>query len=186
MPARRILTGVLTALVALAGVAALLLFFQSRDRSTVGGGEPKGPGREYPDQGDEVVSASQAQAVTYNSRPPTSGPHVRALTARYDQALDTNQALTAMARGNVVIWVRDRGDQRAALRLARAYDEPTLRGSGFRALAGAGQAVLVSPGKTPARGAVVVSAWRHLLPADSADDPAVKDFVDFWLGRGAR
>jgi hypothetical protein len=50
-------------------------------------------------------------------------------------------------------------------------------------LAAAGQAVIIAP-RQGTRGVVAV-AWRHLQRAPSATDPAIRDFAEAWLGRGA-
>lgn len=165
-------------------VVALIAFFLSRDTATFESDAVKGPGQQFPDQGHEVVAPAKAAGFHFASKPPTSGPYARRVVQSYAGSLTNNEALTALAPGNVVIWVSDPTEVAVASELARSYDQPTLKGSGFRALAASGQAVLVSPGAS-LRAPVVVSAWRHLLPADDAGSPQVRDFIDFWLGRGA-
>ena len=48
----------------------------------------------------------------------------------------------------------------------------------------AGQVVVL--GRRPATRGVVAVAWRRQLRAERPDDPALREFADFWLGRGAR
>jgi hypothetical protein len=51
------------------------------------------------------------------------------------------------------------------------------------ALAAAGDAVILAPRRGTA--GVVALAWAHLLRVRDASDPALREFVGFWLGRGA-
>ncbi len=79
--------------------------------------------------------------------------------------------------GNVVLVA---GQGRVAE--ARALAARLSGGPATPALREAGQAVLVREG--PGRGGVVAVAYRHQLRAERADDPALEEFVQYWLGRG--
>jgi hypothetical protein len=39
--------------------------------------------------------------------------------------------------------------------------------------------------RDPAVEQVTALAWRHRLRAAPADDPRLREFADFWLGRGS-
>ena len=78
--------------------------------------------------------------------------------------------------GNVIL-VAGQGQVAGARRLAEE-----LAGPPSRALRDAGQAVLVEEG--PGRGGIVAVAWERQLRAETPDDPALRDFVEYWLGRG--
>jgi hypothetical protein len=69
----------------------------------------------------------------------------------------------------------------AALGAARRLAEE-IAGPDSPELRSAGQAVVVRRGSSAE---VVARAWRRELRVGSADDPALRDFVEFWLGRGA-
>jgi hypothetical protein len=100
-----------------------------------------------------------------------------------------------VGRGNVVIVVDDPGAQPAAQRLA---DE--VAGPPSPALLAAGQAVQVDVAAGVA-GSVVVCRDREgrkaecpsvhafggdrMLAASSPEDPALRAFVEYWLGRSA-
>jgi hypothetical protein len=79
----------------------------------------------------------------------------------------------------VVIFHAPGQDQGALLGLAEQ-----IAGPFDRALAASGQAVIVAP-RPGVRGAVAVS-WRRRQAAPSADDPVLRRFVEFHLGRGRR
>jgi hypothetical protein len=66
----------------------------------------------------------------------------------------------------------------AALR--RLQDD--LSGPFDRDVAAAGQAVILS--RDPGIGQVTGLAWRHRLRAADGADPALREFADFWLGKG--
>lgn len=78
--------------------------------------------------------------------------------------------------GNVIL-VAGRGRVAEARALAEE-----LTGPPSDALQDAGQAVVVQEG--PGRGGVVAVAWRRQLRAEDAGDPRLREFVEYWLGRG--
>ena len=78
--------------------------------------------------------------------------------------------------GNVVLLAAP--DQ---VRTARAVAEE-VAGPADVALREAGQAVIVRRSSQPG---VTAQAWQRQLQAPSADDDAVRSFIDYWLGRGA-
>ena len=167
---------VLALVVAAGGIVGLIAFFATRDTSTFQ--QVRGPGRELPDQGAARLEPG-APRPRYNSDPPTSGPHASAPVSRDDVALSDDQILTALQTGNVVLVYSDRRLRRPLRRLADDVAGP------FRpALAAAGQAVILDYDRTPRRTGVTAAAWRHLLEARSPTDTALRDFADFWLGRG--
>jgi Protein of unknown function (DUF3105) len=172
--------GAVLALAAGIGILALaVVVFGARDKSTFH--EATGPGQAFPDQGSRHLEAGAPHAgFRYNSDPPTSGPHAVVPVTRDDRRLDTDRLLTALEAGNVVFVYRD-PSFRAGL---RALQEE-IAGPFDADLAGAGQAIVLAI-DVPAPGqGVTAVAWRHLLRASSPRDPALRDFAEYWLGRGA-
>ena len=165
---------VLALVVAAGGIVGLIAFFATRDTSTFQ--EVRGPGRELPDQGAARL-APGAPRPRYNSDPPTSGPHVPVPVSRDDVSLSDDQILTALQTGNVVLVYSDRRLRRPLRRLADDVAGP------FRpALAAAGQAVILAPRR--GAGPATALAWKRILRADDPADPALREFAEFWLGRG--
>ena len=82
-----------------------------------------------------------------------------------------------LRRGNVILYY-GRGGDRAALE-AVARD---VAGAPEPALVEAGQAVLVERGESAG---VVAAAYRRSLSVSSPDDPRLREFVQFWLGRSS-
>ena len=80
-----------------------------------------------------------------------------------------------LKRGNVVLHFDDPADAAPLRRLAREFGPATL--------ADAGQAVLVR--RTPGTPGVAAEAYKRRLEAPGPDDPALREFIDHWLGRGA-
>ena len=50
-------------------------------------------------------------------------------------------------------------------------------------LAATGDAVILA--RRPGTTGVLALAWAHMLHVPGVSDPALRDFVGFWLGRGA-
>ncbi|MEA2271807.1 MAG: hypothetical protein QOI98_515 [Solirubrobacteraceae bacterium] len=160
-------------------VAVLLVVLGSRDKSTFQ--DTSGPGQVFRDQGARHLQAGTPHAgFAYNSDPPTSGPHAVSAVTRDDTRLDTDRLLTALELGNVVLVYSDsalRGDLRALQRDVAGPFDPVV--------ASAGQAIVLARGHPVASSRITALAWRHRLLAGSPRDPALRDFVEFWLGRGA-
>lgn len=128
--------GVLIAVAALLTVAAILgvlVFFSARDESTIGGEEANVPGQ-------------------------------------------PNEALTAetLRRGNVVVRFSAPADREVLAALADEF--------GPESLADQGQAVIVR--RDPSAQGVVAEAYQRELRVAAADDPQLRSFVEYWLGRG--
>jgi len=164
----------LAVIVAAAGVFGLIRFFQGRDSATFSA--VQGPGTLEPDKGRDHRAPSDTVTVP----PPTSGPHAPTAVARDGVALDDDQVLHALEAGDVVL----------------AYSSPSLAdplrgladdeaGSFDPDLAAAGQAVILDRVRGRSIDGVQALAWRHRLQVASANDGALRDFIEFWLGRGA-
>lgn len=155
---RRLGVALATLVVALGGVVLLLLFFQGRDRSELqdAGGSRPGPG----------------QAVTDQRR--AQSP---ALIRRDGTRLSEDQILHALELGDIVLLY---GTSAPPPEL-RALQQ-RLAGPFDPVLAANGAAVIL--GERPGTKGVVALAWRRMLRARSAGDPALEDFADHWLGRG--
>ncbi len=105
--------------------------------------------------------------VDYPQTPPVGGPHnpVWQTCAFYDTAIMTERGVHSMEHG--AVWITYSPDLDAA-----AIDA-------LKALQAGGEEVLVSPFEglpTP----IVASAWGKQLQVDTADDPALAQFVRFF------
>jgi hypothetical protein len=166
----------LAIVVAAAAVVGLLLFVQSRDRSTFDAGDGKGaPGRLLPDQGNQ--HRSPPKGFSFATDPPASGPH-RPAPIRSEAPLSRDQLLHALETGDVVLFYSDPADEPQLRSIAE-----DVAGPFDPALAGAGQAVLVE--RRPGTPGVIALAWRRMLTAPSARDAQVHAFAESWLGKGA-
>jgi hypothetical protein len=161
--------GILLGVAALVGVVALLT---TRDRSTLRA--PSGPGIQLPDLGN-----SRAAPPSPGAAPPASGPHAPVPVQRDGVRLSADQVLRALELGDVVLVYRSPSAEpvlRALADTAAAPFSPVL--------AAAGDAVVLD--HDPRYRGVTALAWRHVLHARSAADPALGGFVSYWLGLGAR
>jgi hypothetical protein len=156
---RRALLVVLGAVLAIAGVAAVALIVSSRDDSQVAGTE--GPGEVQPEGAD----------------PPASGPHRDVAITRDRRPISDDQLLQALALGNVVIVYSGSSPPPALARL-----QEDVAGPFDAELAAAGQAVILA--RRDGSGPATALAWKRILRADDPADPALREFAEFWLGRG--
>jgi hypothetical protein len=167
----------LASLVLSIGLIVLLSgFFAGRDQAGVSGAGT-GPGQAFADLGHRALRPGQPR-LAYNSDPPTTGAHVPAAALRDRAALSDDQLLSALQVGDVVIVYGGRRPPAGLEQLARSMAPPFTP-----ALAAAGDAVILAPRRGTA--GVVALAWAHLLRVRDASDPALREFVGFWLGRGA-
>lgn len=157
---RRFGFGLLAVAIGLGGVVLLVVFFQGRDSSQVhhDASTIGGPGQLLPADGGTLLAPGAT----------------RADGAR----LTGGQLLQQLKLGDVVLLygsTRPPAPLRAlARRVAGAFDP---------ALAASGQAVVL--GRRSGVQGVTALAWRHVLRVRDARDPALAQFADFWLGRGA-
>ena len=161
----------LGAVVLLAGVFGLIALFNSRDDAGVE--RSTGPGTEEPDRGAKHGPAGDRAGAD----PPTSGPHRPDLVSRDARALSDDQILHALELGAVVLAYPGAEPPQELEALQESVAGP------FDAeLAAAGQAVILA--RVPGVDGVQALAWRHRLKARGASDPALREFADYWLGRG--
>jgi Protein of unknown function (DUF3105) len=156
---RRVLLVVAGVAVAAGALIGLVLILSARDESQLSGA-PQGPGQVQPEGAD----------------PPASGPHSDALVTRDRRPLSDDQLVNALALGDVVVLYDGRLDP-ALVRLQKEVAGP------FDAeLAAAGQAVVLAP--RDGAGPATALAWKRVLRANDPSDPALREFAEFWLGRG--
>jgi hypothetical protein len=167
------LGGILLGVAALVGVIVLLT---TRDRSTLRA--PSGPGIQLPDLGNSRAAPGGAPRSSAAALP-TSGPHAAVAVQRDGVRLTRDQVLRALELGDVVLVYRSASAERALRGLAKAMAAPFSP-----TLASAGDAVVLD--HDPHYAGVTALAWRHVLHAQSPADPALRDFVSYWLGLGAR
>ncbi|HWI72959.1 MAG TPA: hypothetical protein VNT55_13480, partial [Baekduia sp.] len=96
-------------------------------------------------------------------------------------ATDPRPWAPELREGNLVVEVSDPSQAAAVRALAREItgaDDPA-------ALLAAGQAIRVVEPENPPGGAPDIMAYAHdrALTADRAGDPALRTFLEYWLGR---
>lgn len=167
---------VVVALVLSVGLIAVLSgFFAGRDQPGVSGST--GPGQAFADLGHAHLAPAEPRP-TYNSSPPTSGPHVPEPVLHDQSPLNDDQLLQALEMGNVVLMYGSPTPPAGLATLARSVSY-----SFTPAVAAAGQAVILA--RRPGTTGVIGLAWAHMLRVSSASDPVLRQFAAFWLGRGA-
>jgi hypothetical protein len=81
--------------------------------------------------------------------------------------------------GNLVVETGDKTTQNAARALAREIAGAELNAD----LLAAGQAIRVVRVEGPTRAPIVAYAHDRAITARSVDDPRVREFLEYWLGR---
>ncbi len=151
-------------------------FFAGRDQAGVSGGNT-GPGQAFADLGHGALLPGEPRPK-YDSNPPTSGAHVLQTVTRAGVPLTDDQLLSALQLGDVVILYGTRRPPTGLEQFVRSVAPPFTPD-----LAATGDAVVLAP-RAGTEGILAV-AWTHLLRVGAPADPALREFVGFWLGRGA-
>jgi Protein of unknown function (DUF3105) len=172
----RVAIGVASLVLSVGLIVLLSGYFANRDQAGVSGAGG-GPGLAFADLGHGVLRPGQPRP-SYSSDPPTSGAHLPASVVRDGVPLSDDQLLQALQVGDVVIVYGTRHAPPGLAGFAASVGPPFTP-----ALAATGSAVILSP-RAGTRGLVAL-AWAHLLSVGSPSDPLLRQFVLFWLGRGA-
>lgn len=151
-------------------------FFAGRDQAGVSGAGT-GPGQAFADLGHAALRPGQPRPA-YDSNPPTSGAHVARAIPRPGAPLNVDELLSALQVGDVVILYGGGHPPAGLEQLARTVAPPFSS-----ELAATGDAVILA--RRPGTQGILALAWAHMLRVPRASDPALRDFVGFWLGRGA-
>lgn len=138
-------------------------------------GTREGPGEALADQC--ARHSAPAEDFRYATQPPASGPHLPRLPRADERPLSDDELLHALELGNVVLTYDARRPP-SALKSLRAQ----VAGPFDVELAAAGQAVLLVP--HPAADGVTALAWARRLHTRDPEDPALREFTEYWLGQG--
>lgn len=160
---------------AIALIALLSGYFAGRDSAGVAAGPSIG--QSFPDQGDGVLALGQRRP-RYDSTPPTSGPHVPVLLTRVPTMLTTDQLLSALAAGDVVVDYGGAQPPAGLRHLVAALVAPFTP-----ALAADGDAVLIV--RRTGTAGLIALAWTRMARVSRVSDPLLAQFIKTWLGRGA-
>lgn len=134
-------------------------------------------GRSFKDQGDALL-APGAPAPSYDSQPPTSGPHLYQPVRRQLTELNDNQILTALSSGDIVILYGSPRPPAGLQAVARA-----LAGPFTPQLAAAGEAVILA--RSPGVHGLIALGWTRMAHLSGPGDPLLARFIELWLGHGA-
>ena len=157
-------------------VVVLVLVFGSGPDPNTGSAQPNA-GQAHVTDGFNCRSAPESCGVTgapYTSLPATSGPHwgTPANWGVYSTPQSESQVIHNLEHGGLVIWYRAGLDAEQVADLAGYVDAQVAQSAGrfkFILSPWGGEEELTSP--------IVVTAWRHLLPLDTADTGAIDAFA---------
>jgi Protein of unknown function (DUF3105) len=157
-------------------IAVLSGFFAGRDQAGVTAAS-NGPGEAFSDLGHAHLRPGRPRP-RYDSDPPTSGAHVPEQVGHSEQQLNDDQLLEALELGNVVVMYGGPRPPPGLRALALSLAPPFIP-----ELAMAGQAVILA--RRPGMRGLLGLAWTHAIAVRGPHDPRLRQFVQFWLGRGA-
>ncbi len=172
----RVAIGVASLVLSVGLIILLSGYFAGRDQAGLSNAAQV-PGLTFPDQGNAHLRPGEPHP-SYNSSPPTSGPHVPEPVVSDRAGLNDDQLLQALSVGNVLLMYGTPTPPPGLASLAN-----TVTGPFTPALARSGQAVILA--RRPGTAGVVGLAWTHMVRVGSASDPLLRQFIDAWLGRGA-
>jgi Protein of unknown function (DUF3105) len=173
----RVAIGVASLALSVGLIAVLSGFFASRDQAGISG-NAGAVGEQFRDLGHAHLSPGELHPA-YDSNPPTSGAHVPVPVLRDEATLSDDQLLEALEVGDVVIMYSGRGPPPGLAALASGI----AAGPFTPALAALGDAVILA--RRLGTVGLVGLAWTHLVSVKAASDPLLKEFAQYWLGRGA-
>jgi hypothetical protein len=139
-----------------------------------------GPGTFFPSQGHEHWDEARLKTFSYNSNPPTSGPHEEVFADGYisKTPLPNPIQVHLLEHGSVIISYNCTCPDlvEKLTELARSFDtyNPQMAME-------MGKAVLIAPNPTLDH-KIVLTAWTRRLPLDRYDEGAIKQFITAWLG----
>ncbi len=172
----RVAIVVVSLAVSIAAIAALSGFFAGQDAAPVSGNAAT-PGMAFGDLGHAHLRPGQPRP-RYDSRPPTSGAHIPEPVPADRAYLSHDSLLQALEAGDVVLMYGGSRPPPGLEALAHALAPPFSS-----ELAATGQAVVLA--RRPATSGVLGLAWAHAVHVSTPQDPALRAFARFWLGRGA-
>jgi hypothetical protein len=172
----RVAIGVASLALSFGLIAVLSGFFAGRDQAGVSGsGTPVG--EQFKDLGHAHLSPGELHPE-YDSNPPTSGAHVPEPVTRDFAQLSDDQLLQALEVGDVVILY---GTAKPPTGLVSLAD--SVAGPFTPSLAAAGGAVILA--QRPGTIGLTALAWAHLVSVAGPQAPLLRQFAEYWLGRGA-
>jgi hypothetical protein len=132
------------------------------------------PGEQLPDLGQEHID--EGESASYNSNPPTSGPHYKIAAAWgiYDEAPVDEKLVHNLEHGGIVISYNPNQIQEETLEQLRSQ---------VRELSQFNPRIILTPKET-LDAPLALTAWTYLQKLDRYDPAVVKAFYDAHIGRG--
>lgn len=129
------------------------------------------PGEAIPEVGREHVEVGTT-VTTYNSNPPTSGPHYPtwATWGIHDEQIQDEYLVHNLEHGGIWISYKDPGDQELIGKLKDIVDDYALK-------------VILTP-RPQNDSRITVSAWGRLLELSEFDEKQIRDFIGAFINRG--
>ncbi|MCH7541746.1 DUF3105 domain-containing protein [Patescibacteria group bacterium] len=149
--------------IALVGVAIIGVFVFVFTRPTE---ERKEIGETITEQGREHLSQGSTQHESYNSNPPTSGPHWPNLTQckLYTQEVADEGVIHSLEHGAVWINYKDKDDKELVEQLTGLAEKNSSK-------------IILSPRSSNDSNIAVVS-WVKILKLESFDEQQISDFIN--------
>lgn len=141
----------------------------------------------YPMQGNIHISNGKSSPVSYNSVPPTSGPHYPNIVAWqvYEEPFRYEQLVHNLEDSGVILYYQCETACPELLAELRAVAQPYIDGGRHLVVAPNDPTWTAPDGSTPHldMGApIVITAWRKSLKLDTVDVEKIAQFIDTYEG----
>ncbi|CAN5647709.1 hypothetical protein BH24ACT22_BH24ACT22_02690 [soil metagenome] len=129
------------------------------------------PGQAVESLGNEHIESVNAEHKSYNTNPPTSGPHTEEMApwgVSTEPVSDENQ-IHNLEDGGIAIQYGDDvepGEVRALATIMGDYET-----------------VILAPRPTLSENQIAVTAWGRIMRLDSVDEDKIRDFINTFEGQ---
>ena len=128
------------------------------------------PGEAVETQGNEHIASVNANHKSYNTNPPTSGPHTQEMApwGVSTQPIPDEQQIHNLEDGGIVIQYGDSVPPKQVTELA--------------AISGGYERVVLAPRPSLPKNEISVTAWGRIMRLDTVDKGRIKEFINTFQG----
>lgn len=148
------------------------------------------PGTAVEDQGRKHVPAEEVSKTTYNSNPPTSGPHVETWVKAgiFTQPQSEGELIHSLEHGYVIIHYNCNAESETKEATASAINESDTCKTLVQQLEEVASAeriwkLIVVP-RPSLDAAIALTAWNRIDKLNMFDRKRIETFIDYWRDHG--
>jgi len=175
-------------LLLMGGGVALVVIIGLVIYANIQANRPVGQEQTLPTQGNAHIAQGSTSPITYNSTPPTSGPHYPGLApwAAYREPIRYEQLLHNLEDGGVVIYYQCEDECPELVDQLHAIARPLIAAGRHLAVV-RNDPTWVGDGSVPSlhqdMGArIALTAWRRIDKFDEFDEARIRAFIERYEG----